>query len=273
MPKGRLRRHKTVKGKASGNVKKIVLLLTMVGLLATAFVVIRIHAQNPVQPLMAEVPFDLEGNNPVPMTLQWMQGGKLYYYFSWGIKQTAGYRLEFGGIEKEQLTIRAVAPTSDDIVAQVQTFPKLLLVLPKGHYTYRVVDQFGRVLTSAFQTKNKPYFFQVYLPVGEKWASRRVWRDLDTEGQDKTIAQIAAEALMNQPEMELYAQQGLKVLASSSQGKTWYLQLSKAYSQLGYKEKAAVTEALRRTVLGLKVKGMRKVEIVTDADRLPMVAK
>lgn len=247
--------------------KKIALLSIIILAVAATIVLASIYAQTPIQPVMAEIPFDLEQDNPVPMALHWEKDDKSYYYFNWGVKPTTGYRLEFDGIEKNKMTIRAVSPLSDEIVAQVQTYPKLLLVLPKGSYDYRVVDQFGRALTSVFQPEKTPLAFKVYLPAGESWATRRVWRELSTANKGKTAAQIAGEALMAQPEMKVYAQQGLQVLDAVRQGDQWYVHVSKAYLELGHKEKASFSEALRRTVLGLKTKGMKAVEIGTDARR------
>lgn len=254
--------------------KKFALLLIVALVLTAAVVVvnIRIHAQTPAQPLMAEIPSDLENDNPVPMTLQWGQDGKSYYYFSWGVKPTAGYRLEYGGLENNVLTIRAISPGSEDFVAQVLTYPKLMLVLPKGNYTYRVVDQFGREVKSIFQPEREPMAFKVIFPHEKRWSVRRVWREPDQENAGKSRAQIAMEALLAQPEMGLYAQQGLQVLSTSSKGNKCYVLMNKSYIQLGYKEKATLTEAMQRTVMGLKIKGMKKIEVVTEAKQMPMVA-
>lgn len=248
--------------------KRNVIVVSALALLGLALWAGFLFTRKPPTALMMELPFDMEQNNPVPMTLRWEQNGKSYYYFSWGVKPTAGYRLEYEGFEKNVMIIKAIAPEPDRMVAQVETYPKILLVLPKGDYRYRIVDGEGKEVSSALKTKRAPMKFTLWLPVNGSEKTRTVWRDPYLNNEGKTTAQIAIEALFAQPEMGAYPQKGVGFLGASFEKNNWIILMTKEYEALRLEERSPLERAIRKTVLGIGAKKLNKVQVVTDSKLL-----
>lgn len=239
--------------------KNIIVALFAVGVLIAAFAVGSSLAQKPIA-LMVDIPSDMEQNNPVPMILHWDKGDKSYYYFNWGLQPSAGYRLEYSGFIKNAMTVKAIVPGYQQMVAQVLTYPKLLMELPKGSYNYHVVDENGKDITSTFQTKQTPLTLEVTLPIDGKLTVRRIWREQAGSGDNK--AGIALDALFAQPEMDLYSQ--VKVAGVNLHQDRCEVKMGASFAKLDKLEKDQLTRSIRETVMGLKLKGIKNVEILAQ---------
>ncbi len=221
--------------------------------------------------ILNRLPFEVEKNNPIPEVRNWDLGGRTFYYFNWGIKQTGGYSLELDGVTNDLIKIKAKVPKPGQMLIQVLTFPYLLVSLPKGNYEYQVNDEQGKVLENFFTPANPPLKLTVYLPHKDRIAKRLVLRDPYWNTEGKTTALIALEALFNQEEMlDFVDHEVLPEDASFSiVQKSWYVLLSRGYQYLPTEEKKLLNELITKTVLELKVKDLTEVIITTDPTELP----
>lgn len=250
-------------------------ILALIGLLITGvFVNYRVDQEKPSQSgvrVLRDLPFAIEPTNPVPEVRSWNQNGRTYYYFNWGLKPTGGYDLQFAGIRKNTILIKALSPASNAMRIQILTYPRLLLSLPSGKYRYQVIDENNKTLNNIFKPKNQPLKLTVYLPDVAETKSRVVLRDPYLNNEGETTAQIAVEALFHQPELQDYLEHEivLEGVSFSRKERKWYILLSESFEALNFLEQKHLSNLITKTVLAVKAEGLDQVEVTTDKARLP----
>ncbi len=129
--------------------------------------------------VLTELPPEIERTNPVPEVRNWSSNDRTFYYFNWGHQPTSGYNLSLLSVKNKKLIIQASSPDPDQINAQVITYPYLLVSLPKGEYSYEVIDEHQRPIKDIFRSKNQPLQLTLFVPSGSQGISKRqVLRDL-----------------------------------------------------------------------------------------------
>lgn len=217
-----------------------------------------------------ELPFEIERNNPVPEVRHWDNDDITFYYFNWGLKNSGGYNLNFESLNNNLITVKALVPAKSNLSIQILTFPHLLISLPQGQYSYRVVEPSGKPIENFFICEHPPLKFSIFLPYCGSIKARVVLRDPYAQNVGKTTAQIALDALFSQDEMlEFINRNVLPDRATFCvKDKKWFILMSKSFDCLETREKRLMIELITRTFLALEVKKSDRIEIVTDPAKI-----
>ncbi len=224
--------------------------------------------------ILTELPSEIERTNPVSEVRNWDSKNRTFYYFNWGFKPTSGYSLNLVEIKGHKLIIQAFSPDQSSINAQVLTYPYLLLSLPKGNYSYEVIDKHNQFLKDIFHPKNPPLKFTIFVPseTGDI-SERKILRDPYLNNEGKTTAQIALEALFAQDEMMEYLDHDVMVdgVSFSTSQKKWFVLLSRGYQTLTKPERELLNQLITKTVQSIETIDLENVEITTDPSNLPIL--